>query len=74
VQDIVNNCLNQLQLLCMDAEGIVPKESLRFFDDEIQETSAQLKTLGNLGGFAEKLMAVGSCLRWQRSGKLLSVL
>jgi SNF family Na+-dependent transporter len=27
VQDIVNNCLNQIQLLRLDAEGLVPEES-----------------------------------------------
>jgi hypothetical protein len=62
VQDIVNNCLNQVQLLRVDAEGIVPEESLRLFDEAIQETSAQLKTLGNLDVFAEQPMAVGSGL------------
>src|SRR6202041_246727 len=62
VQDIVNNCLNQLQLLRVDAEGVVPEESLRLFDEAIQETSAQLKILGNLDVFAEKPMAVGSGL------------
>ena len=32
VQDIVNNCLNQLLLLRMDAEGHVPAESLELYD------------------------------------------
>jgi hypothetical protein len=62
VQDVMNNCLNQLQLLRVDAEGLVPEESLRFFDDAIHETSVQLKTLGNLDVFAEKPMVVGSGL------------
>jgi hypothetical protein len=62
VQDIVNNCLNQLQLFRMDAEGIVPDESLRLFDKAIQETSAKLKTLGDMDVFVEKQMAVGSAL------------
>jgi K+-sensing histidine kinase KdpD len=62
VQDIVNNCLNQLQLLRLDAEDIVPAESLRLFDEAIQQTSSQLKTLGDLEVFAESQMAVGSGL------------
>ena len=60
VQDIVNNGLNQLQLLRVDAEGLVAEESLRLFDKAIQETSAKLKALGDLEVFAEKKMAVGS--------------
>jgi SNF family Na+-dependent transporter len=62
VQDIVNNALNQLQLIRVDAEGFVPEESLDLFDKTIQETSAKLKTLGDLKVFAEKQMAVGSGL------------
>jgi len=60
VQDIVNNGLNQLQLLRVDAEGLVSEESLRLFDEAIQETSAKLKALGDLEVFTEKQMAVGS--------------
>jgi len=62
VQDIVNNCLNQLQLLRVDAEGLVSEESVRLFDEAIQETSAKLNALGDLEVFAEKGMAVGSGL------------
>jgi hypothetical protein len=62
VQDIVNNCLNQLQLLRLDAEGLVPEESLELFDKAIQEASSKLKALGDLEVFVEKHMAVGSGL------------
>jgi PAS domain S-box-containing protein len=62
VQDIVNNCLNQIQLLRLDAEGFVPEESLRLFDEAIQDTTTRLKELGNLQVFAEKQMAIGSGL------------
>jgi vacuolar-type H+-ATPase subunit I/STV1 len=62
VQDIVNNCLNQIQLLRLDAEGFVPEESLRLFDEAIQDTTAKLEELGNLEAFAEKQMAIGSGL------------
>jgi hypothetical protein len=62
VQDIVNNCLNQIQLLRLDAEGLVPEESLRLFDESIQDTATKLKELGNLEVFAEKQMAIGSGL------------
>jgi hypothetical protein len=44
VQDIVNNCLNQIQLLRLDAESHVPEESLRLFDEAIQ---TQLQNLRN---------------------------
>jgi hypothetical protein len=62
VQDIVNNCLNEIQLLRLDAEGLVPQEFLELFDKAVQDTSARLKELGDLKVFAEKQMAVGSGL------------
>ena len=48
VQEIVNNTLNELQLFRLDAEGLVPQESLKLFDDIIQGTSAKLKALEEL--------------------------
>ena len=62
VQDIVNNCLNQIQVLRLDAEGHVPEESLKLFDEAIQDTTTKLKELGNLEVFAEKQMAIDSGL------------
>jgi hypothetical protein len=59
VQDIVNNALGELQLLRLDAEDHVSKETLALFDQAIAETSAKLKELGDLEAFAEKQMAVG---------------
>ena len=62
VQDIVNNNLNQLQLLRLEAEGQVPAETLRQFDETIRDTAVQLAALGNMQVFAEKPMASGSGL------------
>ena len=62
VQDIVNNCLNQAQLLRLDAEGLVPEESLRLFDQALEDTTAKLQELGNLEVFAEKELVIGSGL------------
>lgn len=62
VQDIVNNCLNQLQLLRVDAEGHVSEESLALFDAAIRETAEKLKALGDLETFAEKKMQIGNFL------------
>lgn len=62
VQDIVNNCLNQLQLLRMDAEDHVPAESIELFDQAIKNAAAQLKALGDLENYAEKQMEVGPAL------------
>jgi hypothetical protein len=59
VQDIVNNNLNQLQLLRMEAEGRVPDETLTQFDATIQDTAAQLTALGNMKVFAERTMESG---------------
>jgi hypothetical protein len=62
VQDIVNNNLNQLQLLRLEAEGCVPQHALTLFDETIQDTAAQLAALGNMKVFAEKPMASGQGL------------
>ena len=62
VQDIVNNCLNGLQLVRFEAEGHVVQESLTLFDEAIQQTSAKLQRLGDLEAYAENQMAAGSGL------------
>jgi hypothetical protein len=63
VHDIVNNCLNQLQLLRMDAEeGHVSAESIRLFDEAITDAASQLKRLGDLDVYAEKQLGVGTAL------------
>jgi signal transduction protein with GAF and PtsI domain len=59
VHDIVNNCLNQLQLLRLHAEGHVPEESLMLFDQAIHTASAQLKALGDMQEFTEKRLEIG---------------
>ena len=62
VHDIVNNCLNQLQLLRLDAEGKVPLEPLVLFDQAIKETSMKLNAMGDLQVDAETQMAIGTGL------------
>lgn len=59
VQDIVGNCLTELQLLRLEAEGAVPAETLALFDESIRVASARLKTIEELRVFAERQMAVG---------------
>jgi hypothetical protein len=59
VQDIVNNFLNGLQLLRVEAEACVPSETLTLFDESITDTGARLVALGNMEVFAEKPMAIG---------------
>jgi hypothetical protein len=59
VQDIVNNCLNQLLLLRLDAEGHVPAESVNSFDQAIKDASSRLNTLAELEAYAEKPMEIG---------------
>jgi signal transduction protein with GAF and PtsI domain len=68
VQDIVNNCLNQLQLLRFDAEGHVPQESLTLFDEAIESAAHKLRALGNLQVFAEQPMEVGPGVDWRSVG------
>jgi hypothetical protein len=62
VQDIVGNCLTELQLLRLHAEGVVPADALGIFDESIRVTSAKLKAIEDLEAFAEKRMALGSGL------------
>jgi hypothetical protein len=62
VQDIVNNNLNELQVLRMEAEGCVPEETLAHFDRTIHDTAAKLTAVGNMDTFAEKPMESGSGL------------
>jgi hypothetical protein len=60
VQDIVNNNLNQLQLLRLEAEGCVPDASLSVFDQVIRDTAAELTALANVTTFIERPMEMGS--------------
>src|SRR5262249_26245638 len=62
VEDIVNNCLNQLLLLRVEAEGLVAGESLALFDQAVAEASGKLRTLAELQTFAEKQMEIGTGL------------
>jgi len=54
VQDIVNNLLNGLQLLHLEAEGHVPAETLELVERMIREAAVKLKTLGDLETVIEK--------------------
>jgi hypothetical protein len=62
VHDIVNNCLNQLQLLRLDAEGVVSAESVKVFDRAVKDASSRLKELADLEAYAEKQMEMGTAL------------
>jgi hypothetical protein len=66
VHDIVNNCLNQLQLLRLEAEGHVPDETLGLFDQAIAVAAAELKSLGDAKAFTEKQLEIGTGLDWAR--------
>ena len=66
VHDIVNNCLNQLQLLRFEAEGHVPDESLVLFDQAISAAAAQLTALGDATEFTETDMGIGIGLQLAR--------
>ena len=59
VQDIVNNLLNGLQLVELEAEGQLPPEVQTLIEQAIQEAAAKLKTLGELETVTEKEMAIG---------------
>ena len=70
VQDIVNNCLNQLQLVRFEAEGHVSQDALELFDQSIQETAARLKVLGDLEAYTENQMSMGTGLDATGAGHL----
>jgi hypothetical protein len=63
VQDIVNNALNQLQLIRIEAETHdVPQDVLALFDETIRGTAVKLKDLGDLETYVETQMDIGSAL------------
>ncbi len=59
VQDIVNNLLNGLQLVHLEAAGHVPAEVLTVVERAIQEAAVKLTTLSELETVTEKEMALG---------------
>jgi len=64
VQDIVGNFLNSIQLVRMDCDGVLPRESVALFDHLIAEASAHLKALGELDHVHEKPMAIGTGIEY----------
>jgi len=62
VQDIVNNGLNNLQLVRIEAEEkkALDPETLSLMDRIIRETSDKLKKLGSLDAVPEVEMAIGT--------------
>jgi len=68
VQDIVNNLLNGLQLVHLEAEGHVPAEVLTMVEGAIQEAALKLKTLADLETVTEKEMALGLGIDYPGAG------
>jgi PAS domain S-box-containing protein len=67
VQDIVNNLLNGLQLVHIEAEGQLPPDMQALIDDVIQEAAVKLKSLGDLETVEEKEMAIGQGIEYPGS-------
>jgi hypothetical protein len=67
VQDIMNNFLQSLQLFRLDAEEVMPRESLTLLDDLIHGTSDKLRALGNLESTPEREMAVGIGIDYEQN-------
>ncbi len=67
VQDIVNNYLNTLQILRLEAakDPLSPR-SLELFDRLTDETVAKLRALGDLETVTEKQMAIGIGIDYER--------
>jgi hypothetical protein len=59
VHHIVNNYLNNLQLLRLDSETLLPAESLALFDQLLHDAATKLQVLGDLNDTSERLMASG---------------
>src|SRR6266436_2053925 len=70
VQDIVNNFLNSLLLFRMEAEDVLPPESLKLFDELVKDTSAKIKMLGDLDSTPETSMAVGIAIDYESGGSV----
>jgi hypothetical protein len=62
VQDIVNNFLNGLQLIRVEAEGAVPPETLELLDSLSRDTAARLKAMGDLESVPVKPTAAGTVI------------
>jgi len=67
VQDILNNFLNSLQLVHLEAEGELPAEMLAVVDRLIREAAVKLKALGDLETIKEKEMALGQSIDYPGS-------
>ena len=59
VHDLVNNFLASMQLIRLEAEEVLPQETLELFDRLIDDTATELRLLGDLQVVREKEMAVG---------------
>jgi hypothetical protein len=59
VRDIVGNCLSELQLLRMEAEGKVSAEAVAIFDESIHVATSKLSSIEDLEAFVEREMALG---------------
>jgi hypothetical protein len=68
VQGIVNNLLNELQLVHLEAAGHVPAEVLAVVDRAIQEAAVKLTTLADLETVTEKEMALGLGIDYPGAG------
>ena len=67
VQDIVNNLLNGLQLVHLEAESQLPPDTLMLVDRLIKEAAVKLKALGDLETLNEKEMAIGPGIDYPNS-------
>ena len=67
VQDILNNFLNSLQLVHLQAESELPPEMLALVDRLIQEAAVKLKALGDLETIKEKEMGLGQSIDYPGS-------
>jgi hypothetical protein len=59
VQQIVNNMLNMLQVVHVEAAGELPPETITLIERLIKEAADKLKALGDLETVTEKDMAIG---------------
>jgi hypothetical protein len=66
VQEIVNNAFNELQLFRLDAEDLLPQESLKLFDDIIQRAAAKLRALADLESTPETVSPFGPKIDYER--------
>jgi PAS domain S-box-containing protein len=67
VHDIVNNFLQNMQMVRLEADGRLPDATIALFDSLIQDAARELRVLANLQTIREKDMEIGTGIDYSSS-------